>query len=415
VRPLQIAKRHRVLSGGPPATNLLTPDRIKIFGVVFAVAWLLILCFDIWGHTRHGLVDADGQQLGRDFVNSWAAPRLARTEAAKHVYAIGDLTAFERSLTAPNAAPKFYSYPPTYLLLTTPISLPPFLPAYLIWIVSGWCLLIALLRPFLGLKSATMGVLASPAVFMNNVSGQNGAFTTGAFVGGLMLLERRPVLAGVVLGLLSVKPQLALLVPLALISAGQWRALLAMGFSALLLAGISILAYGVAPWLAFFSNFPTQKLLLDLEPSIWQRMPTVYSAIRLVGGTAELAYAVQLVAAAFAALCVVVVWRRSEPLLTKAAILILASLACTPYAWDYDSIAVLFAAVWLWAPASGVAANAWEKSLLAILVAGGALAPLLANALHLQIAPLCLLAVLARRVITPTERAPAGAEPRDGA
>ena len=387
---------------GDGETSLLTPERIRIIGVVFAVAWLLILCFDIWTHTRHGLVDAEGQQLGRDFVNSWAAPRLAQIGPAEQVYAIRDLTAFERGLTAPNAAPKFYSYPPTYLLLTTPISLPPFLPAYLLWIAGGWALLIALLRPFLGLNSATMAVLASPAVFMNTVSGQNGALTTGAFVGGLMLLERRPVLAGAVLGLLSVKPQLALLVPIALLSAGQLRALLAMGFSALLLAGLSVLAYGVAPWLAFFHNFPTQKLLLDLEPSIWQRMPTVYSAVRLAGGAAELAYAVQLAAAGFSALCVIVVWRRSGPMLTKAAILILASLACTPYAWDYDSIAVLFAAIWLWRPAPGMGANAPEKLLLAILVAGAALAPLLANVLHLQIAPLCLLALLAIRALKPS-------------
>lgn len=390
--------------------QILTPERMKLFGVALAAAWFAILAFDIWTHTRYGLVDAAGQQLGRDFVNSWAAPRLAHKQSADQVYSILALTDFERSVTAPNAAPKFYSYPPTYLLLTTPISLPPFLPAYLLWIVGGWCLLIALLRPFLGLKSAAIAILASPAVFMNNVSGQNGAITAAMLVGGLMLLDRRPILAGALLGLLSVKPQLALLIPPALLAARQWRAFVAMGVTAVALAGISVLAYGLEPWAAFFHNFPTQRMLLDAEPSIWQRMPTVYSAVRLVGGSASLAYAVQLVAAAFAALCLVVVWRRSGPTLTKAAVLILASLACTPYAWDYDSIPLIFAAVWLWGPASGRAASSLEKILLAVLVAGAALAPALANIIHLQIAPFCLTALLAQRVMkgrTP-QVAPAG-------
>jgi len=68
-------KKRQGRVGRAAASSLVTPERIRILGVVFAVVWPLILCFDRWAHTRHGQLDAAGQQLGRDFVNSWAAPR----------------------------------------------------------------------------------------------------------------------------------------------------------------------------------------------------------------------------------------------------------------------------------------------------------------------------------------------------
>ena len=67
-------------------------------------------------------------------------------------------------------------------------------------------------------------LLAAPAVFINAVGGQNGTWTAALFGGGLSLLERRPLLAGGLLGLLIYKPQLALLIPVALLAGRHWRA-----------------------------------------------------------------------------------------------------------------------------------------------------------------------------------------------
>ena len=58
----------------------------------------------------------------------------------------------------------------------------------------------------------------APAVFINAVGGQNGTWTAALFGGGLSLLERRPLLAGGLLGLLSYKLQLGLLIPVALLA-----------------------------------------------------------------------------------------------------------------------------------------------------------------------------------------------------
>lgn len=394
--------RHRLPTASDPQAQagLFTPGLLRLCGVIIAATWLMLLGADGWLHTRHGVVDAKGEQLGRDFVYAWAAPRLAEQSKAASVYSATDFNAFQRGLTAPNAEAKFYPYPPTYLLLTAPISPLPLLPAYLVWTLGGFCLLASLMRPFLGWKSAWIAVLASPAVFLNGFSGQNGALTAGLLVGGLIILDRRPLLAGALFGLLlCAKPQLVLLTPLAMLAGGRWRTLLAMGLTTLALIGLSLLAFGASPWAAFYHDLPVLKRLPDIALN-WRRMPTLYSALRQCGAPAAVAYVAQALSAGVAAACVFLVWRGAEPTLTKAAVLLLAGFACTPYGWDYDTIPLIFAAAWLWPRSPETPGAPWEKLLLSALLAapGLLLFPILPAFIHgAQLAPLLVLCLLALR------------------
>ena len=69
--------------------------------------------------------------------------------------------------------------------------------------------------------------LAFPAVFVNIGHGHNG-FLTAALIGaGLLMLDRRPILAGILFGLMAYKPQFGVLIPLVLAATGRWRAFLA--------------------------------------------------------------------------------------------------------------------------------------------------------------------------------------------
>ena len=392
------SRRRFSASSSPQArSGLLPPDLLRLCGIVLALAWLVLLGADGWNHTRHGVVDGKGEQLGRDFVYAWAAPRLAEQGQAASVYSARDFNAFARNLTAPDAETKFYPYPPTYLLLTAPVSPLPFLPAYLVWTFGGWCLLAGLLRPFLGWRSAWIAILAAPAVFLNGFSGQNGALTAGLIVGGLILLDRRPLLAGALFGLLlCAKPQLVLLTPLALLAGGRWRALVAMGLTTLALIVLSLLAFGASPWAAFVHDLPALKRLPDIALN-WRRMPTLYSGLRLLGAPAFIAYGVQALSAGLAAVCVLLVWRGPEATLTKGAVLLLAGFACTPYAWDYDTIPLIFAAAWLWKSSPETAGVPWEKLLLSALLAAPGLIfiPILAIVVqHVQFAPWLVLALL---------------------
>jgi hypothetical protein len=364
------------------------------------VFWVLILLGDIWLHTRHGLVDGNGEQLGRDFVNSWAGPRLALHGHAAAAYSIPDLTSFERSFTAPNAEPKFYSYPPVYMLLTFPLILTPFFYGYLAWTICGWAAVAALLSPQLGRLGAATAVLAFPAFFLNAYSGQNGAFTAAIMAGALILLDRRPGVAGVLFGVMCVKPQLAVLVPVALVAGARWRTTAAAAATTVLLCGATLAVFGWSPWEAFIRNAPFQQQLLATGSVIWRRLPTVFAALRLLGAPSAWAYGGQAVSAALAAAVVWRVWRSGASNPLKGATLLIATFLATPYAWDYDMVVLLFAALWWWRAALPEGPRRWELASMTAMVVAPAVTPLLATSTHVQAEPLALwfaLALVSRR------------------
>ena len=93
-----------------------------------------------------------------------------------------------------------------------------------------------------------LGACVAPATGITLISGQTGYLSGALMIGGLRLLPTRPALAGVLFGLLAYKPQLGVLVPVALVAIGGWRAIAAA--AATLLAGVaaSSLVYGFSLW-----------------------------------------------------------------------------------------------------------------------------------------------------------------------
>jgi arabinofuranan 3-O-arabinosyltransferase len=347
----------------------LTPERMKRWAVVFAGVWLFRLAMDVWIHTRFGVVDAHGEQLGRDFVNYWAGARLALHGRADVAYRIGDFLAYERSLTAADAELKWYGYPPVAMLLAAPFGLPPFLPALALWTLGGWAVLTRMLAPRMGWVMAAVALAATPAFFLNAISGQNGAFSAILLAGGVMLLDRRPLLAGLLFGLLCYKPHLGVLIPVALIAGGRWRTVLAAGATVVALVAASIAYVGWQPWADFVHNAPVHRWILETQSLNWRRMPSVYPALRMLGAPSGWAYAVQALSGLAAALAVVLVWRGRASTPLKGAALVVATFLATPYAWDYDMIVLLFAAAWFWGEAEAAGWRPWEKTTLALMVA----------------------------------------------
>jgi len=176
--------------------NWLTLGRLRVIAVVLALVSLTGIAGDVWVHTRFGVVNGEGEQLGRDFVNYWAGPRLALEGQAARAYDLNWFWNYERGLTAPNAEFKWYGYPPVAMVLAAPFALLPFLPALVAWTLSGWAILTRMLATRMPPMWVGIAVLALPAFKFNTLFGQNGAFTASLLAGGIMLLEFRPILAG---------------------------------------------------------------------------------------------------------------------------------------------------------------------------------------------------------------------------
>ena len=98
-------------------------------------------------------------------------------------------------------------------------------------------------------------VLAFPAVFWNIGLGQNAFLTATLFAGFTLLLDRRPVTAGLLLGALCYKPHFGLLAPIALAAGRRWHAFFAAAAGVAALIGLSVLAFGWDTWQAYFHAF----------------------------------------------------------------------------------------------------------------------------------------------------------------
>lgn len=178
---------------------------------------------------------------------------------------------------------------------------------------------------------------------LNNMAlGQNGALTAALLVGALLLAHRRPVVAGILMGLLAVKPHLGLLLPVCVVASRNWRALIAAALTALAMVVLTGFALGWEVWQLFFAHTgPKMRAILEAPwPSGFQvNSITVFLTARALGAPVALAYAVQGMAALA---CMVFTWRAwrkpgADPQARMALTMALTLLA-SPYGYSYDML-----------------------------------------------------------------------------
>ena len=238
-----------------------------------------------------------------------------------------------------------WSYPPSYLLLALPFGLLPPVAGVLCYDALSLLILFAALRAcgFGGRFSAA--ILLCPATFANLCDHTNGALFAACLVAGLFLAETRPYLAGVLIGLLTMKPQLGLLIPVFWLARGNWRGIFAATLTAASLVAASIWAFGWQSWVMFatkvmpFMTYVLVQLTGKDTGGSRAMIMSVFSLAQQLGLGFTGAKALQL-AATFAAIALAAVLGRCRAMPTPflvAALLLLATLA-TPYIWFYDMI-----------------------------------------------------------------------------
>lgn len=372
------------------------------WGVALMLMSVALLAFDALEHTTNGVTNAAGEHLGRDFINYWAVARLTVNGQAALAYDLARLNAFEQSLVGAASELKVYFYPPVAMLLTLPLAWLSYGAALIAWVALGAALCFALLRRLIGWQAAAVATIGAPAAFLNILSGQNGYFTAFFLAGGLISLQRRPLVAGICFGALAYKPHMALLLPIALAADRQWRALIAAGVTGGALVLASLVLVGAPAWSAFLAHLDLSRYMLEHGQTMWHRMPTVFAAARLIGVPLGAAYAAQVISAVLAAVAIAVVWRSEASAAVKAAALLVATFLVTPYTWDYDEVVLIFAAAWLACEGMRTGFLPWERLAVAALLASPLLTMISAKLLHLQFGPVvfgCVLWLLLRRSV----------------
>ncbi len=337
---------------GESAAPVWSQRLLLVSSLVLALALLTIylgFLWQAWGPKlarQPLLAPRVSEPLAGDFPLFYAASYLALAGEPAAVYQHPRLGAVEKTLTGTGPHP--WPYPPMGLLVVLPLALLPYLAA-----LGGW-LAVTLSAYLLVLRRTSQNLcillwgLAFFGTFENFYFGQNGFLSAALMGGGLLLLDRRPFLGGAVLGLLCYKPQMLLLVPLALLAGRRWRSLGGVLASAGCLALASLLVFGRDTWSSFGSHIPQTLNTLAMVSTWFYKMPTIFASARLAGYSPKVAWLFHGLGMLTVSAAIVWLWSRPTSRALRAAVLVLGVLMFTPHLWYYDLPLLAVALAWLY-------------------------------------------------------------------
>lgn len=380
--------------------------------LIAAMLWLVVagyVLFIAWSHVEGYHAAARGEMpLYTDYTPTYAASMLVREIPAEYLYVqrtmaeagqlaaramYGDIS--EKQAHGVGFAP--FMYPPTFILLLAPLAYLPYLLSYFIWLgVTFIPYMVAMRRILNGV--ALPFALAAPPVFFNAMYGQTG-FLTGGLIGlGLALLAERPVWAGILIGLASIKPHFGILIPFALMAGGYWKTFGVAAATVIATMIASLFAFGDTPWFAFIGTTLFHMEGFAVGAYNFAAMTTVLATLRMAGVESAHAWAVQMVFAVSMALLTIWTWRcgRRHPgtLGLQSAILCLATLLAVPMAYLYDLVLLVPATGWLWLDMRQRGSRYWEFILLVTTVSAILAIKEIAERSGLQIGALLIVALL---------------------
>lgn len=312
---------------------------IALSGILTGIAYQ----FQLWTFRPDGYSALSERLPYWDFTNLWSGGRLVMDGRVDTLF---DVHSYREALRAwfGSALPdQEWSYPPSILLIGVPLSLLPLPLAYSLWTAATLLSLYLVLRLLKLPRTITLALLFSPPVAMNAIFGQNGALTAALLIGSLLLLPSRPIVAGILAGLLTIKPHLGLLLPFCFLAAGQYRAVIAATLTAIGLAALTALCFGADVWIGFFRETgPLMRHIMvsDYPQPYHKNALTAFIFARWLGFGILGGYMLQAATAALALTAAIFLWRPSCPMDHRLRVLLTATLVlfATPYGYSYDAI-----------------------------------------------------------------------------
>ncbi len=340
-------------------TDISTPGRTqelqRLLAWVSTFLFLALLVAYLAGlHGRDGWIfDGQGYVVGVDFLNLWMMGEAGLHSAnPAQYYDISYYTLALREQFGAAYRVSQWSYPPSYMFVAAPFAVLPYYAALLTFFAATLALLAHAVRCVTQQPRGTtlMAILASPASCIALISGQITLAATALQLFFFHLLDKRPWLAGMLLGLLTLKPQLGLAYPFFLIATRRWKTFAGAAISSAVIVGLSIFIWGVEMWSAYREmGVPLQNeyVLKEVTHAVRALMPTIYMDLRIAG----VGYALSLAGQALVALLAIVMFfkprfrRFDAP--TQQLMVAAASVLATPYLMAYDTL-FLSAALVLW-------------------------------------------------------------------
>ena len=331
---------------GDPENAEFLRALLLLGGMLFTLTLLTYFCTTswIWPFPR----DKATLVLGRDFLNLWMYGRAVGDADPARFYDLATYNGELARLLGPGYPGQNWPNPPTALIVMAPFGLLAYFPALIAWFAIGLLAFYLAGRREVSDARILAVVLVSPAALLCVISGQSSFLTTAALLAIFAWLDKRPVIAGLLIGLLTVKPQLGVLFPFMLIASGRWRVFCWAAVTALALIAISVALGGEVSWHDYIVKaLPLQREVLGDAAGTADAVSAnrVHECTGLVGN--RIGEAIQLVFAVATVAAVVAAFRyrsHSDPRLLQA--LFFACTVCaSPYMGAYDLLPLTFAAV----------------------------------------------------------------------
>ena len=321
----------------------LTPRRIRAHGLFLAICLWTVYAVDM---STPGLRDRNGLIKGTDFLHFYTLGNIALQKRGELLYNIQAQATLLQKLV-PEAAGNVYVplYGPQVSLLFVPFARIPYSAALTIWlllnaVIYGACVylvwkLCSNLRgePWTVLVAA----LAFPGFFHLILWGQTSALALLCFtLAFLALIKNRPYLAGLAIGSLIFKPQLALAATVIFLFAREWKLIATAILAALAQLSVGWLYYGtpvMSEYLRALRHVADVMALLEPRPYQMHSFRAFWSLLIPWTSPAFALYA--LTAATILALSVRC-WRSTATLGLRYSGLMLATVLVAPHLTVYD-------------------------------------------------------------------------------
>lgn len=396
-------------------------QRIPAFGLIGLLAWgtafyfaKRLYHFDL--DRLNGLHVTRQVLIGRDFINVWTGGTLARLGDVGVIY---DVPAYRFVLHKAMELSGIYaySYPPHTLLLAVPFGLFSYPVALALWTVLGAGLFMHAARPYLTRARLPMAIaLILPGSLVNVWAGHYGFLVGALGLYGWRWLDAHPKRAGIIFGIMTIKPHLGILIALMLVARREWTAILYATATTLGLAFVSGTVFGFELWPTYVLKtlLFQADLFTEVTRSFHHMMPTTSAAILLLGYSETAAKVWQAASALIAIGVLLEAFRRRVDTLDLGLIASTAVFLVVPYAFNYDLTIVSLAALVFLARTADWQ-GFWIKTGCQVILSLGLILPLILPVLgkeHIVIGPIVLALMLGIELLIACGWAPVAAARR---
>jgi arabinofuranan 3-O-arabinosyltransferase len=295
------------------------------------------------------IADAGGHPFATDFLSFWSAGHLALSGHASTAYDWPAMHLLQQQLMGRDPGGYLgWAYPPLFLCVAAALALLPYVTSYLVWIGLTFAFYIAMAARIARHRGAALIACAAPATLACVMVGQNGFLSAALIAAVLLQLQARPLLAGLLLGLLTYKPHLGLLFPVALLFGGYWRAFFAAVVTTLAVLALSwmIAPESLAAFAAHMGGM--SENFLSQGTAGFYKQQSLYGLLRMLGVGDRPAFLCQGLLLLAMAAFVARLWRSPHSSALKCAGLCVATLLATPYLYFYDFPILAVAIAFLW-------------------------------------------------------------------